>query len=122
MERIRTADSISSVKRNLDIFSSQLASNTEGRTLTVEMRAAKSRLEEVSSDLVSLIAGNENEIVKLQRVFGGEAPMTTNLDMGGYRISSIAQPRDPSKKKDFESDLVTSKFCMIICLKLIRII
>ena len=40
----------------------------------------------MNSDLVFLIGGNENEIVKLQRVVGGEAPMTTNLDMGGYRI------------------------------------
>ena len=32
--------------------------------------------------------------------------MTTNLDMGGYRILNIAQPRDPRK---YESDLVTSK-------------
>ena len=39
----------------------------------------------MNSDLVSLIAGNENKIVKLQRVVGGEAPMTTNLDMRGYR-------------------------------------
>ena len=69
----------------------------------------KSRLEEVNSDLVSLIAGNENEIVMLQRVVGGKAPMTTNLDMGGYRILNVAHPRNPSKKKDFESDLVTAK-------------
>ena len=60
-------------------------------------------------DLVSLIADNENEIVKLQRVIGGKAPITTNLDMGGYRILNVAHPRDPSKKKDFESDLVTAK-------------
>ena len=35
--------------------------------------------------------------------------MTTNLDMGGYRILNEAHPRDPSKKKHFESDLVTAK-------------
>ena len=35
--------------------------------------------------------------------------MTTNLDMGGYRILNIAQPRDPRKKKEYESDLVTAK-------------
>ena len=63
----------------------------------------------MNNDLVSLIAGNENEFVKLQRVAGGKAPMTTNLDMGGYRIFNIAHPRDPSRKKDFESDLVTAK-------------
>ena len=63
----------------------------------------------MNSDLVSLTAGSENEIVKLQRVVGGKAPMTTNLDMGGYRILNVAHPRDPSKKKDFESDLVTAK-------------
>ena len=63
----------------------------------------------MNSDLVSLIAGNENEIVKLQRVIGGEATMTTNLDMGGYRILNVAHLRDPSKKKDYESDLVTAK-------------
>ena len=39
----------------------------------------------------------------------GKAPMTMNLDMGGYRILNVAHPRDPSKKKDFESDLVTAK-------------
>ena len=55
-------------------------------------------------DLVSLIAGNGNEIVKMQRVLGGEAPMTTNLDMGGYRILNVAHSRNSSKKKDFESD------------------
>ena len=66
-------------------------------------------LEEVNNDLVSLIVENKNEIEKLQRVVGGKAPMTTNLDMGRYRILNIAQPRDPSKKKDFESDLVTAK-------------
>ena len=60
----------------------------------------------MNSDLVSLIAGNENKIVKLQRVVGGEAPMTTNLDVGGYRILNIAQQRDPRK---YESDLVTAK-------------
>ena len=108
-ERIRIAESISSVKRDLDILSSQLASNTVGRSLAAELRAAKSRLEEVNSDLVSLIVENINEIVKLQRVVGGEAPMTRNLDMRGYRILNIAHPRDPSKKKDFESDLVTAK-------------
>ena len=40
---------------------------------------------------------------------GGEATMTTNLDMGGYRILNAAHPSDPSKKKDYESDLVTAK-------------
>ena len=52
----------------------------------------------MNSDLVSLIVENENEIVKLQRVVGGKAPVTTNLDMGGYRILNVAHPRDPSKK------------------------
>ena len=60
----------------------------------------------MNSDLVSLIAGNENKIVKLQQVVGGKAPMTTNLDMGGYRILNVAHPRDPRK---YESDLVTAK-------------
>ena len=60
----------------------------------------------MNSDLVSLIAGNENKIVKLQQVVGGEASLTTNLDMGGYRILNIAQPRDQRK---YESDLVTAK-------------
>ena len=63
----------------------------------------------MNSDFVSLISGNENEILKLRRVVSGEAPVTTNLDMGGYRILNVAEPRDPSKKKDFESDLVTPK-------------
>ena len=44
--------------------------------------------------------------------------MTTNLDMGGYRILNVAQPRDP---REYESDLNTSKFFMIICPKLIEI-
>ena len=108
-ERIRTAESISNVKRDLDIISEQLASNTEGRSLATQLRATKRRLEAENSDLVSPLAGNENEIVKLQRVVGGEAPMTTNLDMGGYRILNVAQPRDPRKKKEYESDLVTAK-------------
>ena len=89
-ERIRIAESISSIKRDLDINSSQLASNTVGRSLAAEMRAAKSRLEDVKSDLVSLIVDNKDEIVKLQWVVGGKAPMTTNLDMGGYRILNVA--------------------------------
>ena len=37
-ERIRISESISSVKRDLDILSEQLASNTEGRSLTAELR------------------------------------------------------------------------------------
>ena len=60
----------------------------------------------MNSVLVSLIAGNENKIVMLQQLVGGEAPMTTNLDIGGYRILNIAQPRDPRK---YESDFVTAK-------------
>ena len=60
----------------------------------------------MNSDIVSLIAGNENKIVELQRVVGGEAPMTTNLDMGEYRILNVAHPRDTSK---YESNLVTAK-------------
>ena len=98
-ERIRIGESISSVKRDLDILSEQLASNTEGRSLAAELRAAKRRLEAVNSDLVSLIAGNENKIVKLQQVVGGEVPMTTNLDIGGYRILDIVQPRDQENMK-----------------------
>ena len=78
-ERIRIAESISSVKRDLDIKSEQLASNTVGRSLGAELRAAKSRLEYVNSYLVSLIVDNKNEIVKLQRVVGGKALMTTNI-------------------------------------------
>ena len=105
-ERIRIAESISTVKRDLDILSEQLASNTEGRSLAAELRVAKMRLEAVNSDLVSLIDSNGIEIVKLQQVVGGEAPMTMNLDMGGYRILNITQPRDPRK---YESDLVTAK-------------
>ena len=97
-ERIRIAES-------LDIISSQLASNTVGRTLAAELRAANSRLEEVNSDLVSLNVENKNEIEKLQWVVGGKA-MTTNLDMGGYRILNVAHPRDPRK---YESDLITAK-------------
>ena len=42
-ERIRIAESISSVKRDLDIHSEQLASYTVGRTLAAELRAAKCR-------------------------------------------------------------------------------
>ena len=57
-ERIRIAESISSVKRDLDIISEQLASNTIGRSLAAELSASKSRIEDVNSDLVSLIAGN----------------------------------------------------------------
>ena len=38
----------------------------------------------MNNDLASLIVENKNEIVKFQRLFGGKAPMTTNLDMGGY--------------------------------------
>ena len=34
--------------------------------------------------------------------------MTTNLDMGGYRILNVAHPRGLSKK-EYESDLVTVK-------------
>ena len=60
----------------------------------------------MNSDLVSLIVENKNEIVKLPRVVGGEAPMTTNLDMGGYRILNVAHPRD---LREYEIDLVTSK-------------
>ena len=60
----------------------------------------------MNSDLVSLIADNNNEIVKLQRVVGGKAPLTTNLDMGGYRILNVTQPRDP---REYECYLVTSR-------------
>ena len=60
----------------------------------------------MNSDLVSLIVDNKNETVKLQRVVGGKAPMTTNLDMEGYRILNVAHPRDPRK---YESDLLTDK-------------
>ena len=107
---VKTNTAEKRIAESLDILSEQLASNTVGRSLVTELKAAKRRLETVNSDLVSLIAGNENEIVKLQRVVGGEAPMTTNLDMGGYRILNVAQLRDPSKKKDFESVPVTDKF------------
>ena len=62
----------------------------------------------MNNDLGFFIVENKNEIVKLQRVVGGKTPMTTNLDMGGYRILNVAHPRDPSKN-DFESDLVTAK-------------
>ena len=54
-ERIRIAESINRVKRDLDIISSQLASNIVGRSLAAELRAAKSRLQDVNSDLGSLI-------------------------------------------------------------------
>ena len=60
----------------------------------------------MNSNLVSLIVDNKNEIVKLQRVVGGKAPMTTNLDMGRYRILDVAHPRDP---RQYESDLPTAK-------------
>ena len=60
----------------------------------------------MNSDLGTLIVDNKNEIVELQPVVGGKAPMTTNLDMGGYRILNVAQPRDP---REYESDLITSK-------------
>ena len=61
-ERIRIGESISSVKRDLDIISSQLASNTVGRALAAELRAGKSRLEDVNSDLVSFIVDNKYEL------------------------------------------------------------
>ena len=71
-ERIIIAELISSLKRDLDILSDilseQLASYTVGRTVAAELRVAKSRLEEVNNDLISLIVENKNEIVKLQRV------------------------------------------------------
>ena len=54
----------------------------------------------MNSDLVSLIASNENKILKLQQVVGGGAPMTINFDMGGYGILDIDQPRDQKKKKE----------------------
>ena len=57
-ERIRIAESISSVKRDLGIISEQLTSNTEGISLAADLRATKRRLEAVNSDLVSLITGN----------------------------------------------------------------
>ena len=50
-ERIRSAESISSVKRDLDILGSQLAPNTVGRSLATQLRATKRKLEAVNSDL-----------------------------------------------------------------------
>ena len=64
----------------------------------------------MNNDLVSLIVENKIEIVQLQRVVDGKAPMTTNLDMGVYRILNVAHPRDPHTKKVFENDLVTAFF------------
>ena len=61
----------------------------------------------MNNDLASLILENKNEIEKLQRVVDGKAPMTTNLDMEGYRILNVTRLRDPRK---YESDLVTAKF------------
>ena len=75
----------------------------------------------MNSDLVSLIAGNENKIVKLQRVVGGKAPMTTNLDIAGYRILNVAHPRDPSKRKTLKVTSLQPKFFNIICPKLSKI-
>ena len=43
VERIRIPESISNVKRDLDIISEQLASNTEGRSLATQLRATKRR-------------------------------------------------------------------------------
>ena len=60
-ERIRIVESISSVKKDLDILSEQLASNTEGRSLAGELREAKRRLQEVNNDLVSLIVENKRK-------------------------------------------------------------
>ena len=105
-ERTKIAESTSSIKRDLDIISSQLSSNTVGKSLAAERRAAKSRLAEVNSDLVSLIVDNKTDTVKLQRVVGGEAPTTTNLDMGGYRIFNVAHQRDP---REYENDVLTTK-------------
>ena len=73
----------------------------------------------MNSDLVSLIAGIENKILKLQRMVGGKAPMNTNLDMGEYRILMWLT------KEIQENMKVTSlhpKFFMIICPELIKII
>ena len=64
-------------------------------------------LEEMNNDLVSLIVENKYEIVKMQRMVGGKAPMATKLDMGGYRILNVAHSRE--SKKEYESDLVTAK-------------
>ena len=61
-ERIRIAESISSVERDLDILSEQLASNTEGRSLAAEQRAAKSKLLEVNNDFVSLIVEHKTKL------------------------------------------------------------
>ena len=63
-------------------------------------------MQDVNSDLVSLIVDNKNEIVKLQRVVCSKAPMTTYLDMGGYRILNVAHQREP---REYESDLLTAK-------------
>ena len=60
----------------------------------------------MNGDLISLIVDNKNEIVKLQRVVGSKAPMTTNFDMRGFRILTVAHPSDPRK---YERDLVSSK-------------
>ena len=62
-ERIRIAESISSVKRDLDIISDQLASNTVGISLAAELRAVKKRLEAVDSDFVFLLLAMK---IKLQ--------------------------------------------------------
>ena len=37
----------------------------------------------MNNDLISLIVVNKNEMVKLHRVVGGKAQMTTNPNMGG---------------------------------------
>ena len=42
----------------------------------------------------------------MQREVGGKALMTTNLDIGGCRLLSVAHPRDP---REYESDLLTAK-------------
>ena len=70
----------------------------------------------MNSDHVSRFVDNKTEIVKMQRVVGGKAPVTMNLDMGGYRILNVAQPRDQENMK--VTSLHPKFFIMIICPKL----
>ena len=62
----------------------------------------------------------EDRIQALQQLIDGNKSLS-NLDMGNNRTINAAHPRNPEDDSEYECDMVTVKFCMIISILLIEI-
>ena len=80
----------------------------------VNKRYMNKRIEYETKDLENKFTTVQTQITKIQQQIDGIKPFSSDQNMGNNQIINVGYPRNPEHNIEYENDVVTTNFSMIM--------